>query len=115
MAAYPTNLPGPQVDGYAISPVDQTVRTDFEVGAARVRRRTRARNDVLDLSFVFNPAQFGTFRTWFESDAAGGATWFDIALDTGAGVATHEARFKGPWKAERSGTGWRITAQVEVR
>jgi hypothetical protein len=66
MQAYPPTLPAPLVSGYTLSPVDQTVRTDMEVGAARVRRRTRARNDLIDVSWLFSPVQMAAFRQWFE-------------------------------------------------
>lgn len=115
MPAYPTTLPAPLIDGYAIAPVEQTIRTDMEAGAARVRRRTFARNDLLDVAFVFTGAEFGAFRTWFEADAGGGAAWFDMDLDLGDGTATQEVRFKGTWKATRLQLLWRITAQLEVR
>jgi hypothetical protein len=115
MAVYPASLPGPLIDGYMISPVDQTVRTEFEAGAARVRRRTYARNDLLDVSFAFTGAQLSAFRTWFEGDAAGGAEWFDVSLDLGEGPSDQEARFKGPWKASKDGLMWKVTAQLEVR
>lgn len=115
MAVYPSSLPGPLIDGYVISPIDQTIRTEMETGPARVRRRTYARNDLLDVSFAFTGQQLSAFRTWFEGDASGGAEWFDIALDIGDGTAEQEARFKGPWKASRDGLMWKVTAQLEVR
>lgn len=119
MAAYPSSLPLPLVEGYTLSPVEQVIRTDMETGAARVRRRTRARNDVIDVGFVYTPEQFATFRAWFEDDAtgiAGGSSWFDMAVDIGTGgISTEEVRFKGAWKASRDGRLWRITAQIEVR
>lgn len=117
MAAYPLSLPAPLVEGYALSPVDQTLRTEMETGAARVRRRTRARNDALELGFVFTGAEFSAFRTWFDDDAgaAGGAAWFDMTVDVGHGAATYQARFKGAFKANRDGVSWRVSAQIEVR
>lgn len=115
MPAYPGSLPVPLVEGYALNPVDQTVRTEMEAGAARVRRRTFARNDVVDVAFIFTGGEFAAFRTWFEGDAGGGSAWFDMPLDVGAGMATEEVRFKGAWKSQRVQLHWRVTAQLEVR
>jgi hypothetical protein len=99
-----------------LSPVDQTIRTDMEAGPARVRRRTHARNDFLNVSILFTAAEMAAFRTWFESDADGGAAWFDIELDVGDGAPSlQEARFKGAWKANRQDLHWQITAELEVR
>lgn len=119
MPTYPPLLPGPLVESYNLNPVEQTVRTDMETGAARVRRRTVARNDLLDVGFVFSDDQFLAFRTWFDDAAtgiAGGASWFDIALAVGKGGSTVEqARFKGAWKAARDGLFWKVAAQLEIR
>lgn len=115
MAVYPSTLPTPLVEGYALSPVDQTVRTDMEAGAARVRRRTFARNDLLDITIVMTGVEFSSFRAWFDTDAGGGAAWFDMDLDIGDGMTTLEVRFKGAWKAVRQSVLWRVTAQLEVR
>jgi hypothetical protein len=119
MPAYPLTLPAPLSDGYALDPVEQTIRTDMEAGAARVRRRTRTRNDMLSVSFLFSDAQFLEFRTWFDDETtgiSGGASWFDISLPVGKGGSTPEtARFKGVWKSAKIGTNWRVSGELEVR
>lgn len=119
MAAWPSTLPLPlpQSPGYSISPVDQTVRTDMESGAARQRRRTSARNDKLDVSWRLTDAQNGIFRAWFDTDAMGGAAWFTTSLMLGnGGFETVEARFVGGTKMDvQDGTEWLVTAKLEVR
>ena len=120
MATFPTTLPKPTVDNYTLKPVDQTVRTDMEVGAARVRRRTAARNDAVSVVWLFSPEEMGEFRTWFDDGVTGingGSSWFDIRLDTGNGSSSVvETRFKGAWEANRLGNGyWKVSAQLEVR
>lgn len=115
MAAWPSTLPAPLIDGYSVNPLDQTIRTDMESGAARVRRRTFARNDLVDVALVLSAAEFAAFRAWFDNDAAGGSAWFDMPIDIGDGMTTKEVRFKGAWKAQRLQLCWRVTAQLEVR
>lgn len=119
MPAYPDTLPAPLLDGYALSPVDPSIRTDMEVGGQRVRRRTRARNDRVDLSWCFTDAQMGDFRTWFDDETtgiSGGAAWFDMLIDVGQGGATiKEVRFASMWKAARQDKAWKVTATLEVR
>jgi hypothetical protein len=106
-------------DGYAIAPVDMTVRTDMEVGAARTRRRTSTRNDKLTLSWWMTDAQLTIFRTWFENpaEAAGGASWFTVNLAIGTtGIVSTTARFTGPPKISHAGgLQWSVTGEVEVR
>lgn len=120
MATYPSTLPAPLAGAYSLNPVDQTVRTDMEMGAPRVRRRTAARNDRVAVGWLFTVAELDTFRDWFESAStgiAGGASWFSVALDVGTGttLASVEARFVGPFQAARDGNKWRVTATLEVR
>lgn len=120
MATYPTTLPGPLAAGYSLAPQDQTLRTDMDVGAARVRRRSTARLDRVRVAFTFTDAEMAAFRAWFDdsAQAAGGSAWFDITLRIGTGGAVAvEARFTGPYSADLSGTygTWRLTAELEVR
>ena len=119
MAAFPSTLPDPLLAGYSLSPVDPSVRTDMEVGGQRVRRRTKARNDKIDLSWCFTDAEMLTFRNWYEDETtgiSGGSSWFDIKLNIGLGGSTdEEARFSGIWKAQRDSQYWKVTATLEIR
>lgn len=120
MATWPSSLPKPMINGYALNPVDQTIRTEMDVGASRVRRRTTARNDKVSVTWMMVDAQLAAFRTWLEdgaTGAAGGAAWFNITLPIGtSGSAAVEARFAGPFKAtEVGGANWNVTAELEIR
>lgn len=119
MASWPSTLPRPDAPGYGIKPLDSTIRTDMDVGSARVRRRTMANNDMVTLSWYFTDVQLQTFRTWHASStgAAGGAAWFTIDLALGTlGMVSSTARFKGPFQvAHLSGLTWTVSAELEVR
>jgi hypothetical protein len=117
MATWPASLPQTALSNYGINPVDQTARTDMEVGAARVRRRTADRIDMINVEWSFTDAQMATFRSWFDNDAHGGAAWFVLSISTGdGGLDTPEVRFNGPWKSALVGAGmdWVVTASLEV-
>ena len=120
MPAWPVTLPAPQAPGYTLSPGDQTIRTDMEVGSPRVRRRTTARNDKLAVGWVLTDAQLDDLRDWFDDDVtgiAGGSAWFTalLAVGTGTTQASVEARFDGPFKADRNGPYWNVAATLETR
>ena len=117
MAVYPTNLPPPLVEGYEVAPVSPAVRTEMESGAARVRRRTSAKNDKISLSWVFSNAEFIQFRTWFDTTINGGASWFNITLNSGASSSAVEARFSEIFKASSvsSNLHWKVSASLEIR
>jgi hypothetical protein len=119
MATWPGTLPKPLADGYGLQPVDPTIRTDMDVGAPRVRRRTRARNDRIQLTWMLTSEQADIFRDWYDSDAgaAGGAAWFSVDLDIAqGGIQTVEGRFADMWQGQYVAGGlWRVSATVEVR
>lgn len=118
--AWPTSLPAPLCNGYGIEPEDQTIRTQMETGAARVRRRTSADISMVKVMWTFTDEQMGIFRDWFRDSAtgaAGGAAWFSVLLRMGEGGSSSvDARFNGPWKAQmQSRRLWQVSAQLEVR
>lgn len=120
MASWPTTLPNPQVSGYTLKPVDQTVRTDMEGGASRARRRTKARNDKVSASWSMTDAQLAIFRAWFDDDtagAAGGAAWFTCSLPVGAtGLSSVTAKFIGSYTVPlQDGWRWVVTGELEIR
>lgn len=123
MPIWPSSLPAPTVSGYQLSPADQTVRSDMEVGAGRSRRRTAARNDQVSAAWVMTDEQFVTFRAWFSGrgadDANGGAAWvgqMPLALGDG-GVTYADSKFIGPFSAtlQTRNLRWYVTAKLEVR
>lgn len=120
MASWPASLPAPLVAGYSLSPADPCIRTDFEIGPKRVRRRTSARQDSVSVSWVMSASQFEEFRSWFddaEDGIAGGASWFLLSLQLGVGgEGVSEARFSQVFTADFLGGGfWRVSATLEVR
>lgn len=117
MAVYPTNLPPPLVEGYEVAPISQVARTEMEAGAARVRRRTSARNDKVTLAWVFSNAEFIQFREWHDTTINGGASWFSITLNVGMASSSVEARFSETFKASAlsSNLHWKVSASLEIR
>lgn len=76
MRLWPDTLPGLIAPGYALSPVDQSVRSDMETGSRRLRRITRARADSVTASCRMTDAEFAAFSAWYYSEvwsAAGGS------------------------------------------
>ena len=115
---FPVALPPPLITGYQLAPADQTARTELDVGADRVRRRSQALNDRVQITWKFTDAEMALFRDWFDNAARGGAAWFaglQLALGR-TGIQTTEARFVGPFRADlQPGLTWQVSAAVEVR
>jgi len=119
MATWPSTLPTPSFGGYALDPVDPVIRSDMESGSPRTRRRTRARNDKINVSWLLTDREMAAFRAWFDwSDgAAGGAAWFNITLAYGdQGLRSREAKFASIFKANlAAGMLWSVSATLEIR
>lgn len=64
---WPDTLPSPSAPGFGLSPVDQSIRTNMEIGAQRVRRRTNARFDRVTMNWFFTPYEMDAFRIWHDS------------------------------------------------
>jgi len=115
MATWPTTLPNP-IYGMGVDPTDKTVRTDMEAGAARVRRRSKARNDSINATWEFTDAQMDTFRTWFAGDCNDGSEWFQLTMPDGfGGQNLLDVRFIGTFKSTIDGPDlWRVSASLEA-
>jgi hypothetical protein len=67
--AWPDVLPAASAGGYELSPADQAIRTDMEVGASRIRRITQARRDNVALPYRMTDTEYATFRAWYGDEA----------------------------------------------
>lgn len=98
MAAFPFSLPGPLAQGYSISPLDGTLRSDMDSGLARVRLRSTARLDRVEAIWRLRTAELAAFRAWVSS-----ATGYN--LFRGA-----QAMHLSPWVATRA----TLTAEAQT-
>ncbi len=121
MAAYPSTLPAPIVDGYGVQPVSATARTPMDSGPARVRRRFTRVPQIVTATWDYTDDEMATFKTWWENplDLDMGANWFWITIPVGSGgTVTVEARFIAPYAAhpKRGGeAAWQVKGRLEVR
>lgn len=120
MATWPSMLPGASdPSGYGFSPEPANVRTQMDVGPARVRRRTSAPPTSVDVQFIFTEEEMEVFEAWFKYELADGAAWFSAPYYNGTGLNTVEARFMGdeePYKARTiAPRQFSVTARWEVR
>lgn len=123
MATWPTTLPKPLRASWQLQPLAQTIRTDMDSGIGRVRRRTRAIIDTVNVEWAMSAAQLAEFRTWWENPAEGngGVAWFDMPIQTGMEATCEQprrARFVGQWAVQAfsgSKTHFRVNAILEVR
>lgn len=70
MAAFPYSLPGPLAQGYSISPLDGSLRSDMDSGLARVRLRSTARLDRVEATWRLRTAELAAWRAWVDSSSS---------------------------------------------
>ena len=120
LPSWPTRLPLPTYDGYALEPESATARTDMEAGPARQRRRYTGTPTRIPVRWRLSAVDFATFEAWFRLKLADGSDWFSVNLLGGFGVSPHDARFLAqngtPYRAVPSrGGAWVVTSVLEVR
>lgn len=116
MPSWPETLPEPLLDGFSVTPNDNALRTDFEQGNSRVRRRYTAVRSGVTIGWLFETdAQMAEFVEFWKDELLDGTEWFDISLNLGAGRATQYLRFMKPYSSVPLGGGlWRVSGEVET-
>ena len=71
----PTSLPRPLMAGYQLTPANNVIRTDMEVGTARARRRSAARNDRISLKWRLTDPEMRIFRARYNSTGGWSLTY----------------------------------------
>jgi hypothetical protein len=110
-----SRLPRPLADGYGLTAMPSTLRTEMDNGAARMRRRFTRQMTVASLAFNMRREQFGLFDGFWRGTLSDGTAWFVMPLRNGIsddpwtvrGIAPPEASLISP-------DVWRVSWKVEV-
>lgn len=120
MAAYPSNLPAPQVSEYSVSTIRGVSAVTFEHGNKRQRRAAKRERQYFTLTFVFSMAELWTWQSWADDF---GYDWHTMNLESpwsGLVVAsstliTHTVRYISDVQIEPIGSGYvRVSVQAEM-
>jgi len=113
MASWPVDLPAPLINTIVETPPENTIRTQMEVGPAKVRRRTTANVRPLRFSITCTPTQAAALDTFYTATTSGGADEFDYSHPrTGDSVS---ARFtQAPTYSDVNGQAYRIDIALEI-
>lgn len=120
MPAYPTQLPLPMQNGYAIQHQSPFVRTEMQSGRARQRRAfTSVPSSVSVTWFFTKDFDCQLFEGWFR-DALGakdGENWFDMPLQTPLGTYQYQCRFADMYQGPQlvAFNKWQVSATLEIR
>jgi hypothetical protein len=115
MASWPSELPRiPTIDSYSETFAETALRTDMEVGPAKVRRRISANVKPLAIAIDrLTSANVDTLEAFYQTTLLGGAESFDYTHPrTGATVS---CRFTGPPKiTSPKPPGYRAAFGLEI-
>lgn len=116
MATWPTTLPRPTVDAYALTLGDPVARTAIGTGRRQARERFARPGTEIAVRWVFSEVELAVFEAWYRYIARDGAAWFDCELADGQGVVTWGAQFAEKWRlAAGAGLSYAVSAKLWVR
>jgi hypothetical protein len=112
MAVWPSTLPKPNPDGYEEIMPDNAIRSDMDIGPAKVRKRGTSATTKYVLSFEMDNDGVNTLETFFSTTINDGVDTFD--MDDPRNGTTETFRMIGPPKTVAiTGTWFRSTVNVE--
>ena len=112
---YPSDLPSPLLNGYKLTPKDNTIRTRMDSGRIRRRQRYSTRNYDLSMKFLFTNEQLGKFDVFYKDTLLDGTQEFDMMLPAPSGAQMKlKVRFNAPYNMSASQTLWTVTCKADV-
>lgn len=107
VAAYPNNLPLPQVQGYRGQKQATTRRTAVLGGESRFRLIANRSHMDYAVRWIFSQDEFTQFKTFFIDDLNFGSDAMEIMLKDAAGLTLRSVHFVGEYNASMlSGGGY---------
>jgi hypothetical protein len=113
---YPSNmLPRPLIDGYGLTALPSTVRTDMDNGFARMRRRFTRAPTIATVAWNMPATDFGLFDSWWRSVLLDGTSWFLLPMRNGVSDDHWLVRgIQPPEAALLTADVYKITWRLEV-
>lgn len=104
MIEWPTSLNFLAERGsYQLVPTDPQLRSEFDTGPARMRRRFTTSIPKFTFTTLMTSEEFEIFKAFFYFDLLNGVNWFNIPIWAGDQYVIHEARFTEPYKMADAG------------
>lgn len=113
--AYPSIIPIPIYDGNSMTQVDPVVRTKFDSGAMKARRRFSSTPTMWKVKFRFSDYEMRIFRSWYKHKIADGTDKFTVFISVPTGTQVfHVCQFTKMYKFMQTDFGWDVTAELLV-
>ncbi|MGB0661331.1 MAG: hypothetical protein ACPGNV_14295 [Mangrovicoccus sp.] len=114
MPSWPDGIPFCPMGGtYSEEPGDAVLRTEFDAGPAKTRRRFTAVPTSMRFSLPWlSHVEYAQFRAWFEDDLLHGALAFDA--DHPLTGELRSFRFRQPFRANALGKHMVVQLELEM-
>lgn len=113
MPSWPVGLPSPLVNGFNETLPNNTIRTEMDVGAAKVRRRTTSNPYTLTVPYLLSSSQVDDLIDFYQTDTSYGAIAFDFIHPRSGDIVS--CRFLSPPQLGTSnGSYFPTSIQLEV-
>lgn len=106
----------PEKGSFKFVPAKTTVRTNFDSGRARKRRRVTRNIPQITFSIIFKKEELEDFQTFYHSTLEEGSLWFRMKIYIRGQYLDHVVRFVDEYEFSDFGvTGASISILLEVR
>lgn len=111
--AWTTSIPQKfLLEGYAEKARDTMLRTEMELGPAKVRRRTTAGVREINGSMIMTPTELASFITFYQTTLKDGSLRF--SMNEPVSGASCEMRFTASPAWDRRGLNYYVQMQLEI-
>lgn len=112
---WPSDLPQvPLADGYSVTPGDNTITFETEVGVSQTRRRATNKPQVITANYLMTATELTAWNEFYYDELSNGSLWFQwpnpILLEN------KRARIQGVPQILpiAGGMRWRVNLQLQV-
>ena len=103
-------------DSFQFRPSDPPLRSEFDYGPARTRRRFTRNNSYLNFTVVLDTNEFESFRAFYLDDLENGTNWFSMPIWYGGLYLPHNVRFVEPYAMSyHAFRHVKVSAKIEVK
>lgn len=111
MAVWPSQF-CPIIDSFQESPPENIIRSDMDVGPAKVRRRTTANIRPISFNMFLTKAETALLDSFFLNDVMSGAIPFDFIHPRTDQLVS--ARFVEPPQYSNRSIGYNVSISLEI-
>lgn len=101
---------------YRLTPSDNQLRSEFDAGPSRMRRRFTQSIPKFEFSILMKESEIPIFKSFYFNLLNNGVNWFQMPIWDGSSYIEHTARFTEPYNMSDAGYGLTLVSlKLEAR